>query len=327
MVDFAVSKRLGLRRHWGTIRGVLREWLRTGVTAVATLLLHRLWLRFKQRQQCLADRHKWRAREDFGNVQACMLTTVNLEACGRIEKRTVMTKRFEDVFTNLHVRNMIREAADKTTNDNPFVLSHLKMSDRWHVLNEALNHLSSVFGPYHLFANSVMCYESHWYCFTLLGTRTSGGGRFFITPHRKVSEKADVGAMRIRFMLVDEQELRKVCSGEILPPAEFFAERHRERWEVIRHFADVFGKQLAQPKAFGGFAHGAGFQRGISWSLSSKQRYRSGCMPRPPESSEDDLDDSEVADRDCNNFQRIHVPIPLVSYTKEIAPQDVVLYE
>eukprot|EP00971_Amphidinium_carterae_P192240 3814537-Amphidinium_carterae.1 len=43
---------------------------------------------------------------------------------------------------------------------------------RWQVLVCAQNHLSSLFGPYHLFSNQVSSYESCWYVFTLIGPAT-----------------------------------------------------------------------------------------------------------------------------------------------------------
>jgi len=300
------------------VAALWREWLRTGATAVLTLLLSRLWLRWKERQRRLEDSLKWECHEDLGNVQACLLTAVNLRDCGRIEKRTIMTKRFEDVFPNVHVREMLLEASEKTTHENPFVMSHVPMQDRWHVLNDALNHLSSVFGPYHLFANSVACYESHWYLFTLLGIHNSGSGRFFITPHRKVRTRSDVGAIRIRLVLVDEQEIRKMCSGDVAPSQDFFAERHKERWTVMKRFADMFEKQLSREQST---FHGQMVARRLSSSL--KRRSNSKVM----ENMRDASDSNDEDDTECNNFQRIHIPIPLVSYTTQKAPQDVVLYE
>lgn len=298
------------------------DWYRTALTALLTLVLQRLWQRINKRQKSLADRVKWDAHEDLGNVQACLLTSVNLDKCGRVEKRTVLSKRLEEIFTNDHVRAMILEAANKCTDDNPFVCSHLKMEDRWHVLVAAQNHISSIFGPYHLFANQVSSYESCWYVFTLVGTRTHGSGRFFITPDHRLSSKHDVGAMRIRLVLVLEQELRKICCGDIVEPRELFSERHQARWKLMKRFATVFEKQLTRVTQPAGMLD----VRSQSWGANLCGTAKRNKKLLDKSHSSKDKDDDET-DPDCNNFLRLHVPIPLVKETQHMGPQDVVLYE
>merc|ERR1719382_278391 len=130
-----------------------REWLRIAVTAFLTLLLQRLWSRLLEKRKQMRDRVRWYAHDDLETVQACLLTSVNLGNCGRIEKRTVMTKKISEIFTNEYVREMVLDAASKTTEENPFVCSYLRVEDRWNVLVKVQNRLSGIFGPYHLFSN------------------------------------------------------------------------------------------------------------------------------------------------------------------------------
>jgi len=221
------------------------EWLRIAFTAGLTWLLQRLWNRLLQRKKQIADQQNWDARVDLDNIQACLLSTVNLESCGRIEKQTIMTKKIGDIFSNEYVRNLVLEAASKTTRENPFIVSFLKKEDRWNVLVAAMNHISSVFGPYHLFSNVVSSYESCWYVFTLVGVRTRTTSRLFTNRRDGSKVMDDAGVLRIRLVVIEEQELRRICGGDIgTPPEDLFSQRHRARWNIVQLFAEMFEKQI-----------------------------------------------------------------------------------
>lgn len=335
------ERRLGLRSRLS----FPKEFLRVALTAILTLILQHLWQRLLKRRLLLNDRLRWDSRVDLDNVQACLLTTVNLSKCGRIEKRTVMSKKLTDIFPNEHVRNLVLEAAEKTTAENPFVCSHLKMEDRWNVLVAAGNHLSSIFGPYHLFSNQVATYESHWYVFAIVGSRSGGSGRFFITPQHPLKQKHDVGVMRIRLVLVNEQELRSICSGDIAETQDMFSERHIGRWAVMKRFAHIFEKQLAQVTRKNTMTDDSFDVRTQSWGnhlcgtvapprrSASSEAPDSGavgsrfCVPLKRTKPDETVQAKEEDDPDCNNFLRIHVPIPLLKEAKLKGPQDVVLYE
>lgn len=298
------------------------EWLRIAVTAWLTWLLQRLWNRLLQRNKQITDQQHWETRVDLDNIQGCLLTAVNLGKCGRIEKRTVMTKKLSDIFSNEYVRNLVLEAASKTTRENPFVASFLKREDRWNVLVAAQNHLSCVFGPYHLFSNQVSSYESCWYVFTLVGVRTKAAGRFFITPDHPVQGSNDMGTLRIRLVMIDEQELRKICSGDIAEPQDMFSERHRERWNIMQCFADMFEKQLTRVTLA---------ERG-SFDIRTQSWGNNLCGTSKHTKGKPDEDHAEEEDEELpsimNSFLRIHIPIPLLKETKgPLGPQDVVLYE
>mmetsp|Transcript_31354 Transcript_31354/g.71584 ORF Transcript_31354/g.71584 Transcript_31354/m.71584 type:complete len:296 (+) Transcript_31354:103-990(+) len=290
-----------------------RKWFQTALTAIVTLLLQKLYERLLQKRKSILDQRAFDRSVDLGNVQGCLLTAVNLDKCGRIEKRTVLTKHIEDVFSNEYVRKLVLEAAEKTTPENPFVCSHMSMEHRWQVLVCAQNHLSSLFGPYHLFSNQVSSYESCWYVFTLIGTSTKGHGRFFITPNRRLAPEHDVGAMRIRMLLIDEQEIRKICSGDVAAPEELFSQRHQARWDIMHKFACIFEKQLSRVTGADSFDI-----RSQSWGNNLCGTFKRGLDDSPSE---------ETLDQECNVFLRIHVPVPLLRETQQLGPQEVVLYE
>eukprot|EP00929_Paragymnodinium_shiwhaense_P041585 TRINITY_DN21586_c0_g1_i2.p1 TRINITY_DN21586_c0_g1~~TRINITY_DN21586_c0_g1_i2.p1 ORF type:complete len:177 (-),score=18.60 TRINITY_DN21586_c0_g1_i2:659-1189(-) len=142
------------------VRGTLSEWARVALTALVTLILSNLWRRLQQRRGTIKDQHSWEMKEDLGNVQFVLMTAAaNLRTCGRVEKRTLLTLRLEQLFPNEYVRNMILDAASKCTDEEPFVCSHLSVDDRWQVLVAVQSHLSSLFGPYHLFSDQVLPYR------------------------------------------------------------------------------------------------------------------------------------------------------------------------
>ena len=150
---------------------------------------------------------------------------------------------------NTFAVEQLLEAAKKTTKENPVVTKFLDKDDKWQVLNICTNQISSLFAPYHIFFNEARrCasyYRSAWYCFTLTCTRNEAAGRYFITPFKPVPGKDDIGALRIRVVMVNEQELRDIASGAIQPPSwGFFNDRHRERWAILKAFSELFESQL-----------------------------------------------------------------------------------
>eukprot|EP00929_Paragymnodinium_shiwhaense_P016612 TRINITY_DN12510_c0_g2_i1.p1 TRINITY_DN12510_c0_g2~~TRINITY_DN12510_c0_g2_i1.p1 ORF type:complete len:328 (-),score=38.26 TRINITY_DN12510_c0_g2_i1:193-1080(-) len=293
------------------------EWMRVSFTALLTLLVQRLWRRLMHRRCALQDRAKWDAKEDLGNLQACLLSTINLSGCGRVEKRTILTKPLEHIFSNEYVRNLILDAASKCTDEEPFVCSHLPMEDRWQVLIAVQSHLSSVFGPYHLFADQTSSYNSCWYVFTLVGTRTSAAGRFFVTPQHPLSPENDVGAMRIRVVLVSEQEIRKIASGEIAPMGDLFSARHAARWDMMEAFAGLFENQLKRVRQASKMT--GAFDLRSTDSLCGPSVYKVASRTNVISESKEPVYN--------NTFLRIHIPVPLIKETKSRGPQEVVLYE
>merc|ERR1711865_1307903 len=104
----------------------------------------------------------------------------------------------------------VLEAAEQAAESgNPMLMTRLSVEDKWHVLNSCMNHLSACFAPYHLFFNEARRVASHyrsaWYVFTITCHQTSAGGRWFLK-----GGSSDVGMLRIRIVLMNEEELREI---------------------------------------------------------------------------------------------------------------------
>ena len=165
---------------------------------------------------------------DFGQFvllspKAILLTTEHLKSLGRVEKRTLFVKPITEVFKNEFVLANVLSTAEKAVEKNePFLVTQMSQEDKWHVLTTCTNQLSSCFAPYHVFFNEARrvesYYQSAWYVFTLTCAQTEASGRWFITPLKPVG-KDDVGMLRIRIVMMNEQELREIASGAIEPPS------------------------------------------------------------------------------------------------------------
>lgn len=154
---------------------------------------------------------------DFTLSQAVLLTTEHLKSLGRVEKRTLFVKPIAEVFRNeFLLANVLRTAETAVVKNEPFLATQLSQEDKWHVLTTCSNHISSCFAPYHVFFNEARrvesYYQSAWYVFTLTCAQTEASGRWFITPLKPVG-KDDVGMLRIRIVMMNEQELREIASG------------------------------------------------------------------------------------------------------------------
>ena len=195
------------------------------------------------------ERISWSSHSDLGQIQACLLSSEHLGELGRVEKRTLLVEDINTFFANSSfVVDKLISAANKTTVNEPILTKFLENDDKWHILASCMNQISSLFAPYHIFFNEARrCesyYRSAWYCFTLTCTRSVGHGRFFITPYKPVVSE-DVGAQRIRIIMVNEQELRDIATGVISPPSwGFFNERHKFRWDLMKRFSELFERQL-----------------------------------------------------------------------------------
>merc|ERR1719401_1646315 len=192
--------------------------------------------------------------------------------------------------------------------EDPMLVTHMTTEDKWHVLNTCTNMISACFAPYHVFFNQARhvesYYQSAWYCFTLTCAQTSASGRWFITPKRPV-EKGDVGMLRIRIVMMNEQELRDIASGATEPPSfGFFNGRHESRWQLCSRFAELFHRQVSAvtgsedvhadwgPNLCGRLSN---MKRGIG----SKPELAASAPKQPQECSPED-----------NALLRIHIPFP-----------------
>eukprot|EP00927_Polykrikos_kofoidii_P059942 TRINITY_DN55031_c0_g1_i1.p1 TRINITY_DN55031_c0_g1~~TRINITY_DN55031_c0_g1_i1.p1 ORF type:complete len:404 (-),score=47.79 TRINITY_DN55031_c0_g1_i1:37-1176(-) len=312
-------------RQWlfkGSLREILLRTVRAatiGTTAIALLRLLLKWFYLARQKRAES---LWRRHVDFSDVQACLMSTEHLASLGRVEKRTLFVKPVSEVFRNEYMLSRVLAAADKAVSSGePMLVTQLSAEDKWHVLNTCTNHISSIFAPHHVFFSEARRAESNytsaWYCFTLTCTQTNASGRWFITPYRPVGVD-DVGMLRIRILLMNEQELRNIASGSIEPPASgFFNGRHASRWAVCLRFAEFFERQVQHqdhsphppgvPRSLGSLSSWSSPYLGprhSGWASSHNLHERSGggaegeSSPAPQVQPED------------NAMLRVHVPFP-----------------
>lgn len=281
----------------------------------------------------------WRKHVDFSTVQACVLSTEHLKSLGRVEKRTLFVKPIAEVFRNEYMRYRLIEAAQKAaTSNDPVLLTKLSPEDKWHVLNTCTNSVSACFAPYHIFFNEARrvqsYYKSAWYCFTLTCAQTEASGRWFITPFKPVGLE-DVGSLRIRIVLMNEQELREIASGEVEAPPIMFNGRHESRWQVCQRFAELFNRQLC--KVTGGSDCNQDWGKNLCGSLR-KTKVASQVNLMHMNNMQQQTQAVPEYEPEDNSILRIHIPFPSVQSTHhnsdvEGAPdqdnvaRDVVLFE
>ena len=147
------------------------------------------------------------------------------------------------------ILDKVMTAASKTSEQSPFLPTYLSQEDRWHIMNVCMNRVSAIFGTFHVFFNEARrCksyFRSAWYLFSISCFQNKHHGRFFVTPYKPVLSRVDVGVKRIRIDLVNEQEMREICSATITPPDwGFFNNRHRQRWLLLEKMSELFENQL-----------------------------------------------------------------------------------
>ena len=102
------------------------------ITTVVSFVAGRLWGAYRARQQ-------W-ARKDFlGRI----IISVNLLQEGKLRIRTIMEHPLEIIFPNALAVEKVREAASKTTKDNPIM--PIVKEDCWFLLNFVLNAVAEHF--------------------------------------------------------------------------------------------------------------------------------------------------------------------------------------
>jgi hypothetical protein len=239
-----------LRRGLAT---VINDHSGSTLSTLLILFLVQFFIDFvKSRTKARLERQKYLAAQvaEF-EVQACLLTNEHVMELGRVEKRTLFIKPIGAVFPNEYLRNMVLEAGRQCGESEPLLLPFIPREARLYVLNTCLAHLSGVFAMYHTHYNDERNEErggtgkgrhkSAWYSFSMTGHQNLGQGRFFVTPSKSASH--DVGAYRLRIVIVAEAELASIASGSTRRPRNFFSPRHRGRWRVIEHMAEYFSEE------------------------------------------------------------------------------------
>ena len=282
------------------------------ILVLSVMGLRRLLFILKQYLRLRTEKFSWSQHTDLGQIQACLLSSEHLGELGRVEKRTLLVKDLNQFFgNNSFVVNKLLSAAAKTTNEEPILTTFLENDDKWHILASCMNQLSTLFAPYHVFFNEARrCesyYRSAWYCFTLTCTRSSGLGRFFITPYKPVVSE-DVGALRVRIIMVNEQELRDIATGVIAPPSwGFFNERHRCRWDMMKRFSQLFERQLQSVTGRNDAGWGANLCGRLVHRRGSNSAAKNPSIHVQQAAARGSKQEYEPED---NCFLRIHIPFP-----------------
>lgn len=332
---------------------------------VAALLnkLYVMWLHLRRRKA----ENLWQQHHDLGVVQACILSTEHLHSLGRVEKRTLFVKPISEVFNNEYIVSKLLDAAEQAVvSKDPVLMTKMTMEDKWHVLNTCTNYISSFFAPYHIFFNEARrvksYYKSAWYCFTLTCAQTESGGRWFITPHHPVGP-GDCGSLRIRIVLMNEQELRDIACGNLEAPPNLFNGRHESRWATCQRFAELFNRQVnrltggidvaidesgpVSPGAVATDVWQMAGQRWEDWGKHLTRRLAAGVGLTPRGHSQEEEEENAASPHSAsssaeqpedNAILRIHIPFPSrATVTKadlreqqleeENVTKDIVLYE
>lgn len=228
------------------------------------------------------------------------------------------------------------EASAHTTSEVPFVAQFICQKDRWPVMNMCLNRVSSLFGPFHVFFNEARrCksyYRSAWYLYTLTSQQNEHHGRFFVTPYKPVLSKADVGVKRLRIDLVNEQEMREICSASIKPPSwGFFNNRHGKRWDLLVKMGEMFENQLEIIEAGSVSESDASSSstpdmRRSTWSPSGHS-----CLSNPRDLADNAKRKGKKHRKNIDNcIMRVHIPYPSLlseGMQAETSSKDVVLFD
>lgn len=102
------------------------------VTTVLSFLVGRWWGNYRARRQ-------WERKDFLGRI----IVSLNMLQENRLRIRTIMERTLEEMFPNALVVEKVRDAAMKTTIENPMM--PLDSKDCWFVLNFVLNNVTEHF--------------------------------------------------------------------------------------------------------------------------------------------------------------------------------------
>mmetsp|Transcript_106044 Transcript_106044/g.204081 ORF Transcript_106044/g.204081 Transcript_106044/m.204081 type:complete len:446 (-) Transcript_106044:76-1413(-) len=230
------------------------------------------WLRHRRRLFVGWQRVICNTNEiDTELIQGCLLSTEHLLELGRIEKRTLFSRPLLEVLGgNEYLRRELLRAAQtcRQRSRNCLVTRWLRADEKYHVLQDCLNAVSSLFGPNFVHFNALggdksEQFKSTWYCLTVT-TPTRPEKRQSV-PQRRLSSRFNelcvpspnntctftdmnrTPRATLRVVLVNESELRRIADGKLRQPGwGFFNTRHAERYRMLEDFARNFQKQLVR---------------------------------------------------------------------------------
>ena len=159
----------------------------------------------------------------------------------------------------------VKKAAEATTTDCPVLTYFLPASDKWHVLNAALNSVSSVHAPSYMQADIVPeAWTQEWYVVAMLCEKKEATGRRFaggskrgdISESLKESENEAEGeefssTTKIQITCVKEETLQQIINGEITAPDRWQNQRHGTRFEAVSMMAALYKQQHEDPNNTG----------------------------------------------------------------------------
>lgn len=305
---------------------LLRRHLPQIIAVLFSLFIRRVYQYVKQRRSETLARSLFESRVELYEMQACILSTENL-ARGRIEKRTLFTQPLKKMFPNSYLLENVLEAASRTDTDNPILPEFLNHDDKWHVLNTVLNHVSCLYAPDHVFFNEAKRdsgnYTSSWYAVTVTCNHASTSAA--AARGSNESEEQSRATVRIRTILVNEQELRGIANGTIEMPEEgLMSARHTLRWGILERFAELFEQQLSSLSGSGTGDWGPNLCGRLKAPTVLAD---SACAIRPRAGAAGSAATRELTARD-NCFLRIHIPFPgKMKAGEPVKTRDVVLYE
>ncbi len=188
----------------------------------------------------------WKRRVYLNRLQV-VLMSVNYDmieagrtpsAPPRVEKRTLFEGSLLDSIMNGNsaAAALVSKAASQCTAAQPFVTQHLEKNERYQVLNQALNLVSSFSTDGHL-AEDILPGSTigSWYVFAICAQK---------------GLQTSTTTVKVRIILLKEETLKTIsqCTEQILleHDARFRmaeSERHECRWLFLRQMAKMYHEQ------------------------------------------------------------------------------------
>jgi hypothetical protein len=197
---------------WGdSLQKVLVSLVVLVASAIGSFVLGRWWGR----------RRAWRKwhKKDFLDRLNISLNQIHNS---KLRIRTLMERSLEQVFQNAAAVEMVREAAEKTTVEDPML--PIPPHDRWYLLNFVLNAVAEQFtaGLVRRDAGEPVRVVRYAICLTC-------------------EKVGDERVHKVRAMLIREELLREFPYRESMPELE--NHWHDTRVHTLRKMADLFAKQ------------------------------------------------------------------------------------
>jgi len=192
----------------------------------------------------------WRARTFTRLVQGALYTPA-LEH-GRIEKRTLFEQSLDQLLhENEAAVESVMEAAQATTQDSPLLTHYLPASDKWHVLNAALNQVSAVHAPFYTQADILpQDWLNEWYVIAMFCEKKEARGRRFVGGSKKgdtpaAPETGDVRSTKV--ICVKEDTLGAINEGGVTWPTKWQNGRHAIRAAQIWCMSQLYARIREDP--------------------------------------------------------------------------------